>query len=63
RPTLVIHGKRDALVPVEAGIDTAKHIPGAKLQLFEGMGHDLPAPLLPRFVDLISEHATCAHAD
>lgn len=56
-PALVIHGKSDALVPVEAGIDTANRIANAKLELFDGMGHDLPAPLLPQFVSLITEHA------
>ncbi len=56
-PTLVIHGKADPLVPVAGGIDTARLVRGARLELFDGMGHDLPPPLLPRFVDLISEHA------
>ena len=56
-PTLVIHGKADPLVPVEGGIDTAHLVRGARLELIEGMGHDLPLPLLPHFVDLISEHA------
>lgn len=56
-PTLVIHGKADPLVPVAAGIDTARLVRGARLELFDGMGHDLPTPLLPTFVDLISEHA------
>lgn len=56
-PTLVIHGRADPLVPVAAGIDTADLVRGARLELFDGMGHDLPAPLLPQFVDLISEHA------
>jgi pimeloyl-ACP methyl ester carboxylesterase len=56
-PTLVIHGKDDALVPVEGGIDTARQIPGSRLEIFAGMGHDLPKQLLPRFIDLIEEHA------
>ncbi len=56
-PTLVIHGKADVLVPVEGGIDTAKNIPGAKLELIEGMGHDLPKELAPRIARLIAEHA------
>lgn len=56
-PTLVIHGKADPLVPVAGGIDTARLVRGARLELFDGMGHDLPAPLLPQFVELISEHA------
>jgi pimeloyl-ACP methyl ester carboxylesterase len=41
-PTLVIHGTDDPLVPVEAGKATASAIPGAKLMLIEGMGHDMP---------------------
>lgn len=56
-PTLVIHGKADPLVPVSGGIDTARLIRGAKLELFDGMGHDLPQPLLSHFVELISSHA------
>jgi pimeloyl-ACP methyl ester carboxylesterase len=56
-PTLVIHGKADPLVPVAGGIDTANLVRGATLELIEGMGHDLPQPLLARFVELISAHA------
>ncbi|MEP6389469.1 MAG: alpha/beta hydrolase [Halioglobus sp.] len=59
-PTLVIHGKDDALVPVECGIDTAKHIRGSTLEVIVGMGHDLPVELVPTFVKLISEHALAA---
>ncbi|HYO59584.1 alpha/beta hydrolase [Archangium sp.] len=56
-PTLVIHGKEDPLVPVEGGIDTAQSIPGAELLLIDGMGHDLPREMLPRFIEAISTHA------
>ena len=56
-PTLVIHGKDDPLVPVEGGIDTADLVPGARLEVIDGMGHDLPVPLIPHFVDLIASHA------
>lgn len=52
-PVLIIHGNQDLLVPVSGGIDTAKHIAHSQLELFEGMGHTLPAELLPRFVELI----------
>ena len=52
-PVLIIHGNQDLLVPVSGGIDTAKHIAHAQLELFEGMGHTLPAALLPKFVELI----------
>ncbi len=57
-PTLVIHGKDDALVPVEGGIDTARHIPGARLEVINGMGHDLPSALIPTFVEMIGEHVS-----
>jgi pimeloyl-ACP methyl ester carboxylesterase len=59
-PTLVIHGKADVLVPVQGGIDTARHIVNARLELIEGMGHDLPRPLLPRFIDHITTLAAGA---
>jgi pimeloyl-ACP methyl ester carboxylesterase len=41
-PTLVIHGDADPLVSVEGGKDAAEAVPGAKLKIIEGMGHDLP---------------------
>ncbi len=55
-PTLVIHGNDDALVPVEHGIDTAKHIKDARLEIIEGMGHDLPPKLVPVLTDLLLDH-------
>ena len=56
-PTLVIHGDADALVPLAAGIDTARSIPGARLMVLEGMGHALPIRLWPRIVDGIHDIA------
>ena len=61
RPTLVIHGREDPMVPVECGIDTAKHIEGARLEIIDGMGHDLPPQLYETLTGLISGHAQ-AHA-
>jgi pimeloyl-ACP methyl ester carboxylesterase len=49
-PTQVLHGQQDPLVPVAAGHDLAAKIPGAQLDLIDGMGHDLPPALWPRFV-------------
>jgi len=37
---------------VQGSINTARHIYGAKLEIFDGMGHDLPKALLPDFIDL-----------
>jgi pimeloyl-ACP methyl ester carboxylesterase len=54
-PTLVIHGADDALIPVEAGRDTAAAIPGARLEVIPGMGHNIPRSLAPRIVELVAE--------
>jgi proline iminopeptidase len=59
-PTLVIHGAHDPLLPAAAGRDTAQHIPGAKLMLIDGMGHDLPPALTPRLVAAIAAHCRAA---
>jgi pimeloyl-ACP methyl ester carboxylesterase len=56
-PTLVLHGTRDPLIPVEAGPDTARAIPGARLMLIDGMGHWMPREVWPRIVDAIAQRA------
>jgi len=56
-PTQIIHGRDDPLVPVAAGHDLAAKIPGAQIDLINGMGHDLPVPLWPRFVAGIASAA------
>ena len=56
-PTLVIHGAADPLVPPECGAETAAQVPGARFELIEGMGHDLPAQLNERLLTLIDFHA------
>ena len=61
-PTQIIHGLADALVPVGAGQDLAVRIKGARIDLVPGMGHDLPAQLLPRFADAIAGIAAVARA-
>ncbi len=54
-PTLVIHGTRDPLIPVECGMHTAKMIPDAKLELIPDMGHDVPYLLWPKIIDTTTE--------
>jgi pimeloyl-ACP methyl ester carboxylesterase len=56
-PTLVIHGAADPLVPPACGEDLAAQVPGARFELIEGMGHDLPAQLNERLLTLIDFHA------
>lgn len=59
-PTLVLHGDADPLVPMAAGEDTARHIPGARFEAIAGMGHDLPEPLIPKLLQAITGHCEAA---
>ena len=59
-PVTVIHGTRDPLVRPSGGRATARAIPGARLRIVEGMGHDLPRALWPTFVGEIVDTASRA---
>ncbi|MEV0612640.1 alpha/beta fold hydrolase [Nonomuraea sp. NPDC050404] len=50
-PTLVIHGEADPMVRVGASRAIADAIPGARMKLYPGMGHDLPRDLWPSIAD------------
>jgi pimeloyl-ACP methyl ester carboxylesterase len=56
-PTVVIHGTRDPLVRPVGGRQVARSIPGARLELIQGMGHDLPRPLWSKIVGLLVDNA------
>lgn len=49
-PTVVIHGRADKLMRPSGGRAIARTIPGARLVLFDGMGHELPEPLWDEIV-------------
>ena len=55
-PTLVVHGSDDPLIAVSGGEATAGAIPGAKLLVIDGMGHDLPRAVWPRVIDAIERN-------
>jgi pimeloyl-ACP methyl ester carboxylesterase len=59
-PTLVIHGTVDKMIRPSGGRATARAIPGARLMMIEGMGHDLPRGAWPHIIDAIAEHARAA---
>jgi pimeloyl-ACP methyl ester carboxylesterase len=59
-PTLVIHGTVDKMVRPSGGRATARAIPGARLMMIDGMGHDLPRGVWPQVIDAIAEHARAA---
>jgi len=55
-PTLVLHGADDPLIPVAAAHDLRRRVPGAALEIFPGMGHDLPRALIGPITQRIVEH-------
>lgn len=59
-PATVLHGGSDPLIRPAAGRATARAIRDSRLRIFEGMGHDLPRELWPKFVEEIA--ATTARA-
>ena len=61
-PALVIHGKNDMLVNPSGGRATARAIPGARLKVVDGMGHDLPRQLWPDLVEEIAANGARARS-
>jgi pimeloyl-ACP methyl ester carboxylesterase len=59
-PVLVVHGDADRLVPPGNGRATAAAIPGSRLEIIEGMGHDYPPQYWDQLVTLITAHAQAA---
>ncbi len=55
-PTLVVHGSKDKLLPPAHGRAVAKAIRGARFELMEGMGHDIPKAYIPRLVAAFSSN-------
>jgi len=56
-PTTVIHGAEDSLIHVSGGEATARAIPGAKLIVIPGMGHELPADVWGTVIDAVVANA------
>jgi len=56
-PVLVVHGDSDPLVSLERGLETAEAVPGARLCVVKGMGHDLPRGAWGQIIDAISGNA------
>ena len=55
-PTLVLHGSADPLVPIEGGQDITAIIPGARMEVIEGLGHDVPKRFLPEITEHLLSH-------
>jgi 3-oxoadipate enol-lactonase len=56
-PTLVVHGTEDAIIPVENGRMVAGLIPGARLEIWPGIGHLFFWEQPERAAELVREHA------
>jgi pimeloyl-ACP methyl ester carboxylesterase len=56
QPTLVLHGELDPVLPLAHGEAIAQAVPGARLVVFEGQGHDLLRHHWDTFVDAVVEH-------
>ncbi|WP_218948325.1 MULTISPECIES: alpha/beta fold hydrolase [unclassified Acinetobacter] len=54
--TIVVHGARDRLLPPSHGKAVAKAISGAKFELIDGMGHDIPPHFIPYLSGLFADH-------
>lgn len=59
-PTLVFHGAADPLIAVAGGRATARAIPGARLEVVDGMGHHMPPGVWDRMVGAITANAARA---
>ncbi|MET9230230.1 alpha/beta hydrolase [Lentzea sp. NPDC003310] len=57
-PTLVVHGAIDPVYPLEHGEALRDAVPGASLLVLESVGHDLPRPVWPLFVDALIAHTS-----
>lgn len=61
-PAVVIHGAIDPLIDPSGGEATASAIPGARLVVVPGMGHDVPEMFWPAILDAIVDNAQRAKA-
>ncbi len=59
-PAQVIHGGADPLIRPAGGRASARAMPGARLTIIDGMGHDFPPSVQPRLIELVAEN--CARA-
>ena len=56
-PTLIIHGTEDEMLPVGNGHLIASLVPGARLEILDGVGHLFFWEQPERAAELIAEHA------
>jgi hypothetical protein len=52
-----VHGGEDQVIGVSGGRATAAAIPGARLLVVDGLGHELPPGFWPDLADALVENA------
>jgi pimeloyl-ACP methyl ester carboxylesterase len=56
--TLVLHGENDTLLPPPHGEHTHENISGSRFVIYPGMGHDMPAEVVPLIItDMVAHFA------
>jgi 3-oxoadipate enol-lactonase len=61
-PTLVVHGSEDQMLPADNGRMIAERIPGARLEVLEGVGHAFWWERPEQVAQMLREHAATAAA-
>jgi pimeloyl-ACP methyl ester carboxylesterase len=56
RPTLVLHGQNDTLLPPPHGEHTHENISGSRFVIYPEMGHDMPGEVVPFITTDMVEH-------
>jgi pimeloyl-ACP methyl ester carboxylesterase len=56
-PASIVHGDTDPVFPVQAAREVADAIPGSRLTLVPGMGHDLPPAFWPAVFEAVGPSA------
>jgi pimeloyl-ACP methyl ester carboxylesterase len=62
-PVSIVHGEADPIFAVAAARELAAAIPGARLTVVPGMGHDLPPVFWSSVFDAIQETSVAAHRE
>jgi hypothetical protein len=57
RRTIVIHGSADRMCRPCGGRATAAAVTGVRLELIDGIGHDVPPRAWPRLIAAVAAHA------
>jgi len=55
-PTTVAHSTEDCFFEIDHGEDLARRIPGARLEVLEGAGHNFAESLMPKLSRIVVEH-------